>query len=76
MVMETVAKLNYFPTNGGSSNYFSLTEILHGVKLNYKKHCSMPLLGNILAHDQPTLANTAHVHALDCLFLYAIRMMQ
>ena len=34
MVMETTAKLNYFPAKGGCSNYFSLREILCHVKLN------------------------------------------
>ena len=29
----------------------------------------MPLLSKVLAHDEPTLTNTAHLHALDCLFL-------
>ena len=76
MVMETAAKLNYFPTKGGCLNYFSPREILHHVTLDYKKHCSMPLLSYILAHDEPTLTNTAHVHALDCLFLHAIHMKQ
>ena len=71
MVMETAAKLNYFPTKGGCSNYFSLTEILHHVKLNYKKHYSVPLLSYVLTHNEPTLTNTAH--ALDCLFLRTIQ---
>ena len=55
MVMETTAKLNYFPTKGGCSNYFSLREILHHVKLDYKKHCSMPLLSYVLTHNEPIL---------------------
>ena len=55
MVMETATKLNYFPTKGGCSNYFSLREILYHVKLYYKKHCSMPLLSYVLTHDEPTL---------------------
>ena len=76
MVMETAAKLNYFPTKGGCSNYFSPREILHHVKLNYKKHCSVPLLSYVLTHNEPTLTNTAHVCALDCLFLCAIHMKQ
>ena len=76
MVMETAAKLNYFPTKGGCSNYFSLREILHHVKLDYKKHCSMPLLSYVLAHDEPTLTNTVCAHALDCLFLCAIHTKQ
>ena len=58
MVMETAAKLSYFPTNGGCSNYISPREILHHVKLDYKKHCSMPLLSYVLAHDESTLTNT------------------
>ena len=36
MVMETAAKLNYFPVKGGCPNYFSPREILHHVKLDYK----------------------------------------
>ena len=73
MVMETAAKLNYFPTKGGCSNYFSLREILHHVKLDYKKHCSMPLHSYVLTHDEPTLTNTVCMHALDCLFFYAVQ---
>ena len=60
MVMETAAKLNYFPAKGGCSIYFSLRQILHHIKLDYKRHCSMPLLSYVLAHDEPTLTNTAH----------------
>ena len=61
MVMETTGKLNYFPAKGGCSNYFSPREILHHVKLNYKKHCSMPLLSYTPTHDEQTLTNTAAV---------------
>ena len=76
MVMETMAKLNYFPTKGGCSDYFNLREILHHVKLDYKNHCSVPLLNYVLAHDEPTLTNTVHMHALDCLFLCTIQNKQ
>ena len=68
LVMETAAKLNYFPTKGGCSNYFSPWEILHHVKLDYKKHCSMPLLSYVLAHNEPTLINTAHACAFGLSF--------
>ena len=73
MVMETVAKLNYFPTKGGCSNYFSSWEILHHVKLNYKKRFSVHLLCYILTHNEPTLTNTGHTCALNCLFLHAVQ---
>ena len=76
MVMEATAKLNYFPTAGDCSNYFSPREILHHVKLDYKKHCSVPLLSYVLTHDEPTLTNTACVHAVDCLFLHSVHTKQ
>ena len=76
MVMETAARLNHFPAKGGCSNDFSLREVLHHVKLNYMKHCSMPLLSYELAHDDPTLTNTVHAHALDCLFPCTIQTKQ
>ena len=59
MVMETAAKLNFFPIKASWSNYFSPWEILNHVKLDYKKHCSVALLGYVLAHDEPILTNTA-----------------
>ena len=58
------------------SNYFSLREILHHVKLDYKKHCSVPLLSYVLTHDEPTLTNTVCTCALDCLSLHAIQTKQ
>ena len=76
MVMETTAKINYFPNKGGCSNYFSLREILHHVKPDYKKHCSMPFLSYVLTHNEPTLTNTVCVHALDCLFLHNVQTKQ
>ena len=57
-------KVNYFPTKGCGSNYFSQREILHHVKLDYKKHCSVPLLSYVLAQDEPILSNTVCVHVL------------
>ena len=76
MVMETTAKLKYFPTKGGCSNYFSQREILHHVKIDYKKHCSVPLLSYVLAHNEPTLTNTAWAHAFDCHFLHTVHTKQ
>ena len=69
--METAAKLYYFPAKGGCSKYYSLREILHHVKLNYKKHLSMLLIGYILTHNEPTLTNTIHACAW-IVFSYAL----
>ena len=76
MVMATEVKLNFFPAKGGCSNYFSPWEILHHVKLDYKKLCSVPLLSYVLSHNEPTLTNTADAHALDSLFLHTVHMKQ
>ena len=76
MQIETAAKLDYFPAKVGCSNYFSPREILHHVNLDYKKHCSVPLLSYVLTHNEPTLTNTVDVHALDCLFLCATETKQ
>ena len=76
MVMETAVKLNYFPAKGGCLNYFSQRETIHHVKLDKKKHCSMPLLSYVLNCDEPTLTNTACACALDCLFLHTVHTKQ
>ena len=57
-------------------NYFSPWEILHHVKLDYKKYCSVPLLSYVLTHVEFTLTTTAHVCALDSLYLCADHMKQ
>ena len=36
----------------------------------------MPLLSYVLTHDEPTLTNTVHMCAFDCLFLHAIQTKQ
>ena len=36
----------------------------------------MPILSSVHAHNEPTFSNTVHMHALDCLFLYAIQAKQ
>ena len=38
--------------------------------------CSMPLLSYVLTHDEATLSNTVHSHALDCLFLCTVQTKQ
>ncbi len=76
LVMEAAAKLNYFPAKGGCSNYFSPREILHHVKLDYKRHCLVPTLSYVLAHEEPKLSNTNRARALDCIYLRAVQNKQ
>ena len=76
MVMETAAKLKLLSCQRWLLLLLQPKGILHHVKLNYKKHCSVPLLSYVLAHNEPTLTNIVCVHALDCLFLFAIQAKQ
>ena len=63
MAMETTAMLNYFLVKGGCSNLFSPREILHHVKLNYKKHVlCLFLVMFLLTMNQPLPTLFVHVH--------------
>ena len=61
------SKVKLLPAKCGCLKYFSPWEILHHVKLDYKKHCAVPLRSYVFAHDKPTLTNTVCVCVLDCL---------
>ena len=69
MVTECTKRLNYFPAKGGCSAYYSPREILHKVKISFERHCRVPLLQYVLAHDEPQLSNTLRARALDCLYV-------
>ena len=72
MVMEAAAKLNYFPAKYGCSKVYSPRMILHHTTLDYVKHCKIPILSYVLAHDEPVFTNTVRARALDCLYLRAL----
>ena len=63
MVIETTAKLNYFPAKGGCSNYFSLREILHHASSTTRS--TVPCLFSVmfsLMMNQPLPTLLMHVH--------------
>ena len=60
----------------GNGDHSKLITSAQGEFSTSQAHCSMPLLSYILAHDEPTLTNTAHEHSLDWLFLHAIHTKQ
>ena len=72
LAMEVTKKLNYFPTKGGISKYFSPREILHKEKLDYVKHCMIPQFSYVLAHEEPQPSNTQVPRALGCIYLRPI----
>lgn len=66
MVTEAAKKLNYFPPQGGISDYFSPREILHHRKLDYRKQC-IPTLSCVIGHEVST--NTPRPRGWDCIYL-------
>ena len=76
LAMEVTKKLNYFPSEGGVSKYFSPREILHKEELDYQKHCLIPQFSYVLAHEEPQPSNTQAPRALDCIHLRPITNVQ
>ena len=69
LVMEAARKLNFFPPKGGVSKYFSPREIVVQQKLDYSKHCSIPIFSYVQAHDEPNPLNTPDPRTLNCIYL-------
>jgi hypothetical protein len=69
LVMESTKKLNFFPSKGGISEYYSPRMILHQKKLDYKKHCKHSFGSYVQAHDEPNLLNTIAARTLDGIYL-------
>ena len=69
MASEAANMLNYFPNKHGISAYYSPRDILQLPKLDFKKHCQIPMFTYVQAHDEPTFTNTPMARTLDCIYL-------
>ena len=70
LVMEATKKLNFFPPQGGVSQYYSPRMILHQSPLNYDKHFTHEFGQFVQAHnDNPKTKNTTAPRTLDCIYL-------
>jgi hypothetical protein len=69
LVMESAAKLNWFPPKNGVSQAYSPRMLLHRRKLDYQKHCSIPMFSFVQAHDDPDHKSNQAPRTLDCLYL-------
>ena len=67
--MESAKKLNFFPPQGGVSQYYSPRMILHATNLNYDRHCQHAFGTYVQAHDDPDPKNTMRPRTLDCVYL-------
>jgi hypothetical protein len=72
LAMEATRKLNFFPPKGGVSKYYSPQEILHQVRIDYKKQCSIPQFSYIQAHDEPIPKNGQAPQTIDCIYLHPL----
>jgi hypothetical protein len=69
LVMESTKKLNFFPSKGGISEYYSPRMILHQMNIDYKKHCKYSFRSYVEAHDEPDPLNTIAAQTLDSIYL-------
>ena len=67
--MESARKLNFFPSKGSISEYYSPRMIIHQKNIDYKKHCKYSFGSYVQAHDEPNLLNTTAARTLDCIYL-------
>ena len=69
LVMESAAKLNWFPPKNGVSQAYSPRMLIHRRKISYPKHCSIPIFSYVQAHDDPNPKNNQAPRTLDCIYL-------
>jgi hypothetical protein len=69
LVVISTERLNYFPTKGGISPYFSPHVIPTGTSLDFNKHCKFPLGVYVQANIEPNPTNTNAPHTIDCIYL-------
>jgi hypothetical protein len=69
LAMECAKKLNFFPSRGGVSSYYSPRMILHQQNLDYNKHCSIAFGTYVQAHHEPDPQNAQLPRTLDCIYL-------
>ena len=56
--MVSGMQLNFFPTKGGVSTYYSLWMIMDQMNLDYTKHCTMPFGAYVQANQESNPHNT------------------
>ena len=76
LTQECASKLNYFPSKNGVSDKYSPREIMHKVKLDYKRHCAIPMFAYVQAHEEPQITNTIAQRAMDALYIRPTNSMQ
>jgi hypothetical protein len=69
LAMISTERLNYFPTKGGVSPYFSPHVILTGKALDYTKHCKFTFGAYVQANNEPQPTNTNAPRTIDCIYL-------
>ena len=70
LVMESARKLNFFPSKGSVSQYFSPRAILHQVPLDYTKQFRYEFGQYVQAHDDNVVPkNTPKQCTIDCIYL-------
>mmetsp|Transcript_11837 Transcript_11837/g.17122 ORF Transcript_11837/g.17122 Transcript_11837/m.17122 type:complete len:288 (-) Transcript_11837:1837-2700(-) len=76
LVVELAKKLNFFPPQGGVSEYYSPRMILHQENLDFNRHCAIPFGQYVQAYDDPDPKNNQAPHTLHFIYLCADNRVQ
>ena len=69
LIADNVFKLKLFPAKDGVSPYFSPHHILMQRPVDFKRHCWIPVLQTVIAHDEPTPLNSLKAHTIEGIYL-------
>ena len=69
LVMDCTKKLNFIPSKGGISKYYSPHVIVTHRSVDHQKHLMHPFGTYVQAHNEPDPSNTLQPRTLDCIYL-------
>ncbi len=76
LVLDCIRKLNYFPSKGGCSPYYSPRMIVERKPLNYEHHCKHPFLQYVEAHDDPQFKQGTQERTISALYVWPLDNLQ
>jgi hypothetical protein len=76
LAMDVTKKLNFFPTKGGVSDYYSPYVIMSGRKLDYNKHLKYQFGSYVQANQDNDPTNTNAPRTINAIYLHPMDNLQ
>ena len=68
LIVEAATRLNFFVNTNGIEHY-SPRQLLKESKVDYSKHCQIPIFSYVQAPHEATVYNSQQPRTLDCLYM-------